>query len=105
MARFAMMSPAHFSRKFRDSYGETPHSYLMTRRIERAMALLRQGSSVTAACRAVGCNSLGSFSSCIAQIVGMTPSQYRESHLHQFESAPACMSKFVTRPQRTALKN
>ena len=63
MARAALMSPAHFSRKFRAAYGETPYSYLMTRRIERAKALLRQGNSVTGTCVAVGCTSLGSFSS------------------------------------------
>ena len=65
MARAALMSPAHFSRKFRAAYGETPYSYLMTRRIERAKALLRQGMSVTDACVTVGCTSLGSFLSLI----------------------------------------
>ncbi len=77
MARAALMSPAHFSRKFRAAYGETPYSYLMTRRIERAKALLRQGMSVTDTCVAVGCTSLGSFSSRFTEIVGVTPSQYR----------------------------
>ena len=77
MARAALMSPAHFSRKFRAAYGETPYSYLMTRRIERAKALLRQGMSVTDTCVAVGCTSLGSFSSRFTEIVGETPSQYR----------------------------
>src|SRR5437764_5155689 len=70
MARAALMSPAHFSRKFRAAYGETPYSYLMTRRIERAKALLRQRWSVTDACLAVGCTSLGSFSSRFTEIVG-----------------------------------
>ncbi len=74
MARTALMSPAHFSRKFRAAYGETPYSYLMTRRIERAKALLRQGNSVTDTCIAVGCTSLGSFSSRFTEIVGVTPS-------------------------------
>ena len=73
MARAALMSPAHFSRKFRAAYGETPYSYLMTRRIERAKALLRQGMSVTDACVTVGCTSLGSFSSRFTEIVGETP--------------------------------
>ena len=75
------MSPSHFSRRFRAAYGETPYSYLMTRRIERAMALLRAGVSVTDACMAVGCTSLGSFSSRFAEIVGETPTAYR-SHEH-----------------------
>src|SRR4029079_2381794 len=83
MARTALMSPAHFSRKFRAAYGETPYSYLMTRRIERAKALLRQGMSVTDACMAVGCTSLGSFSSRFTEIVGETPKQYRaRDHSH-----------------------
>lgn len=77
MARAALMSPAHFSRKFRAAYGETPYSYLMTRRIERAKALLRQGMSVTDTCFAVGCTSLGSFSSRFTEVVGEAPSQYR----------------------------
>src|ERR1700712_3219138 len=73
MAARAYMSPAHFSRRFRAAYGETPYSYLMTRRIERAMALLRGGMSVTDACMAVGCTSLGSFSSTFTQLVGDAP--------------------------------
>src|SRR5580692_7348133 len=77
MARTALMSPAHFSRKFRAAYGETPYSYLMTRRLERAKALLRQGISVSNACIAVGCTSLSSFSSRFTEVVGVTPSQYR----------------------------
>jgi len=77
MARHALMSPAHFSRRFRAAYGETPYSYLMTRRIERAMALLRAGTSVTDACMAVGCTSLGSFSSRFTELLGETPSAYR----------------------------
>src|SRR5256886_17526626 len=70
MARTALMSPAHFSRRFRATYGETPYSYLMTRRIQRAQALLRQGMSVTDTCAAVGCTSLGSFTSPLTAIVG-----------------------------------
>src|SRR5271154_1631217 len=77
MARAALMSAAHFSRKFRAAYGETPYAYLMTRRMERAQAFLRQGMSVTETCVAVGCTSLGSFSSRFTEIVGETPSQYR----------------------------
>ena len=101
MARAALMSPAHFSRKFRAAYGETPYSYLMTRRIERAKAFLRSGMSVTDACIAVGCTSLGSFSSRFTEIVGETPSQYRaRDHAHH-EAVPACVSKVATRPQRT----
>src|SRR5437762_9465787 len=79
MARAALMSPAHFSRRFKDAYGETPYSYLMTRRIERAKALLRRGDmSVTDVCVAVGCTSLGSFSSRFTEIVGMSPTAYRD---------------------------
>ena len=101
MARTALMSPAHFSRKFRAAYGETPYSYLMTRRIERAKALLRQGMSVTDTCVAVGCTSLGSFSSRFTEIVGETPSQYRGRDHSHLEVVPACVTKVATRPRRT----
>jgi AraC-like DNA-binding protein len=101
MARVALMSPAHFSRKFRATYGETPYSYLMTRRIERAKALLRQGVSVTDACMAVGCTSLGSFSSRFTEIVGETPSRYRARDHAHLEVVPACVTKVATRPRRT----
>ncbi|HET7899541.1 MAG TPA: helix-turn-helix transcriptional regulator [Candidatus Nanopelagicales bacterium] len=100
MAQTALMSPAHFSRKFRAAYGETPYSYLMTRRIERAKALLRQGMSVTDACMAVGCTSLGSFSSRFTEIVGETPSAYRARDHRHLEQVPACVTKVATRPQR-----
>jgi AraC-like DNA-binding protein len=100
MAGTALMSPAHFSRKFRAAYGETPYSYLMTRRIERAKALLRQGMSVTDVCVEVGCTSLGSFSSRFTEIVGQTPSQYRGCDYRDLEVLPSCVSMFVTRPQR-----
>lgn len=103
MARAALMSPAHFSRKFRAAYGETPYSYLMTRRIERAKALLREGSSVTDACVAVGCTSLGSFSSRFTEIVGTTPSQYRSRDHCGLEAVPSCVIMFATRPRRTAV--
>ena len=95
------MSPAHFSRKFRAAYGETPYSYLMTRRIERAKALLRQGMSVTDTCMAVGCTSLGSFSSRFTEIVGETPSRYRARDHRDHEVVPPCVSMVATRP-RTA---
>jgi AraC-like DNA-binding protein len=100
IARAALMSPAHFSRKFRAAYGETPYSYLMTRRIERAKALLRKGVLVTDACFAVGCTSLGSFSSRFTEIVGETPSQYRSRAHHHSEIVPSCVSKVATRPRR-----
>jgi AraC-like DNA-binding protein len=103
MAHAAFMSPAHFSRKFRAAYGETPYSYLMTRRIERAMALLRQGRSVTEACVTVGCTSLGSFSSRFREVVGVTPSKYRERDHLDLEVVPSCVSMFVTRPRRTTV--
>jgi AraC-like DNA-binding protein len=101
MARAALMSPAHFSRKFRGAYGETPYSYLMMRRIERAKALLRQGQSVTDTCVAVGCTSLGSFSSRFTEIVGVTPSRYRVLDHRHLEVVPSCVSMFATRPRRT----
>jgi AraC-like DNA-binding protein len=103
MARTALMSPAHFSRKFRAAYGETPYTYLMTRRIERAKALLRQGMSVTDACFAVGCTSLGSFSSRFTEIVGEAPSQYRARDHSDLEDVPSCWAMIMTRPQRTPL--
>jgi AraC-like DNA-binding protein len=100
MARAALMSPAHFSRKFRAAYGETPYSYLMTRRIERAKALLRRGMTVTDACVTVGCTSLGSFSSRFTEIVGETPSQYRARDHGDVSRMPSCVSKQALRPQR-----
>src|SRR6478735_9507057 len=100
MAERALMSPAHFSRQFRAAYGETPYSYLMTRRIERAMALLRAGMSVTDACMAVGCTSLGSFSSKFSEIVGETPSAYRSQQHDAVKAMPACVAKAQTRPAR-----
>ncbi|MEO5678894.1 MAG: helix-turn-helix transcriptional regulator [Acidimicrobiales bacterium] len=103
IARAALMSPSHFSRKFRAAYGETPYSYLMTRRIERAKALLRQGMSVTDTCVAVGCTSLGSFSSRFTEIVGETPSQYRANDHHHLEVVPSCVSMIAMRPRRTTL--
>ena len=100
MARAALMSPAHFSRRFRHAYGETPYTYLMTRRIERAQALLRQGISVTDACVAVGCTSLGSFSSRFTEIVGETPSQYRARDHSAIDQMSPCVAKVATRPRR-----
>jgi transcriptional regulator GlxA family with amidase domain len=101
MARTALMSPAHFSRQFRAAYGETPYGYLMTRRIERAMALLRGGEmSVTDVCMAVGCTSLGSFSSRFTELVGETPSSYRSRDHEAVAAMPACISKVLTRPRR-----
>ncbi|WP_139416324.1 helix-turn-helix transcriptional regulator [Agromyces laixinhei] len=100
MADRALMSPAHFSRRFRAAYGETPYSYLMTRRIERAMALLRGGASVTDACMAVGATSLGSFSSRFTEIVGETPTAYRSREHHAVNAMPPCVAKTYTRPMR-----
>jgi AraC-like DNA-binding protein len=101
MAARAYMSPAHFSRRFRAAYGETPYSYLMTRRIERAMALLRAGMSVTDACMAVGCTSLGSFSSKFTGVVGMTPTEYRAREHEAVRAMPDCIAKQRTRPVRS----
>lgn len=98
MASRALMSPGHFSRAFREAYGETPYSYLMTRRVERAMALLRTGMSVTDACMTVGCTSLGSFSSRFTELVGMTPSAYRAGDHSAVLSLPACLARAHTRP-------
>jgi AraC-like DNA-binding protein len=100
MASRALMSPAHFSRQFRAAYGETPYSYLMTRRIERAMALLRQGMSVTEACMTVGCTSLGSFSTRFAELVGVAPSAYRAAQHDAVSAMPSCVAKVRTRPAR-----
>lgn len=100
MAARALMSPAHFSREFKAAYGETPYGYLMTRRIERAMAVLRAGASVTDACMAVGATSLGSFSSSFTQIVGETPSSYRSRRHDASEAMPECIARLLTRPTR-----
>ena len=99
MAQAALMSPSHFSRKFRAAYGETPYAYLMTRRIERAKALLRVGDlSVTEVCLAVGCTSLGSFSARFTQLVGETPTAYRARDHAALVSVPGCIAKELTRP-------
>jgi transcriptional regulator GlxA family with amidase domain len=101
MANAALMSPAHFSRSFRQAYGETPYAYLMTRRVERAKALLRTGDlSVTEVCLAVGCTSLGSFSARFTELVGMTPSAYRDGDHVALVQVPGCIAKEATRPRR-----
>jgi AraC-like DNA-binding protein len=101
LARVALMSTAHFSRQFRAAYGETPYSYLMTRRIERAKALLRRGDlTVTEVCLAVGCTSLGSFSSRFTEVVGETPSAYRARSHAGSAAIPSCLAKLWTRPSR-----
>ncbi len=101
LARDAHMSAGHFSRAFRLAYGESPYSYLMTRRIERAMALLRRGDlSVTEVCFAVGCSSLGTFSTRFAELVGVPPSTYRRQAVSAMAGMPPCVAKQVTRPIR-----
>src|SRR6202034_4346624 len=101
LARTALMSPAHFSRRFREAYSETPYSYLMTRRIERAKALLRRGDqSVTDVCFAVGCTSLGSFSARFTELAGETPTAYRNRDHRALAAVPSCVSKELTRPSR-----
>jgi AraC-like DNA-binding protein len=101
IARTALMSPGHFSRQFRAAYGETPYSYLMTRRIERAKALLRGGGlSVTDVCLAVGCTSLGSFSARFTEVVGETPTAYRNRDHRALAAVPGCIAKDLTRPSR-----
>ena len=102
LARGVHMSSGHLSRQFKAAYGESPYSYLMTRRIERAMALLRIGElSVTDVCFAVGCQSLGTFSTRFAELVGVPPSVYREHEAAATRGIPACVAKQVTRPVRT----
>src|SRR5881397_993337 len=101
LARGVNMSAGHLSREFRLAYGESPYSYLMTRRIERAMALLRRGDlSVTEVCFAVGCASLGTFSSRFTELVGMPPSTYRRRAAGGAAGLPACVAKQVSRPIR-----
>jgi AraC-like DNA-binding protein len=101
LARDAHMSAGHFSRQFRLAYGESPYSYLMTRRIERAMALLRRGDlSVTEICFEVGCTSLGTFSSRFTELVGMPPSAYRRQDAGAMAGMPPCVAKQVTKPVR-----
>jgi AraC-like DNA-binding protein len=101
LARTAMMSSGHFSRSFREAYGETPYSYLMTRRIERAMTLLRRGDlSVTDVCFAVGCSSLGTFSTRFSELVGESPSAYRAGDHSWTEGLPACLVRVALRPIR-----
>lgn len=101
LARTALMSTAHFSRRFRAAYGETPYAYLMTRRIERAKALLRRGElSVTEVCLEVGCSSLGSFSASFTRMVGATPTAYRARDHRELASVPGCIARDLTRPSR-----
>jgi AraC-like DNA-binding protein len=101
LARGAHMSAGHLSRQFRLAYGESPYSYLMTRRIERAMALLRRGDlSVTEVCFEVGCSSLGTFSSRFSELVGMAPSTYRRHETGAMAGISPCVAKKVTRPIR-----
>ena len=101
LARGAHMSAGHLSRRFRLAYGESPYSYVMTRRIERAMALLRRGDlSVTEVCFEVGCSSLGTFSTRFTELVGVPPSTYRSTEAGSMEGIPPCVAKQVTRPVR-----
>jgi AraC-like DNA-binding protein len=106
LARGVHLSAGHLSREFKRAYGEPPYSYLMTRRVERAMALLRRGDlSVTEVCFEVGCSSLGTFSTRFAELVGVSPSGYRAQVAAQMEGSegetPSCITKQVTRPVRT----
>jgi AraC-like DNA-binding protein len=101
LARDVHMSAGHLSRQFKLAYGESPYSYLMTRRIERAMALLRRGDlSVTEICFAVGFSSLGTFSTRFTDLVGVPPTTYRAQGATVTASMPACIAKQVTRPIR-----
>lgn len=101
LARGAGMSAGHLSREFKRAYGESPYSYLMTRRIERAMALLRRGDlTVTDVCFEVGCSSLGTFSTRFTELVGVPPSVYRREHAQAAAGMPPCVAKRITRPVR-----
>src|SRR6187551_1303270 len=101
LARGVHLSAGHLSRQFRRAYGEAPYSYLMTRRIERAMALLRRGDmSVTDVCFAVGCSSLGTFSTRFTELVGVPPSTYRSEAARATVGLPPCVARRVTRPIR-----
>jgi len=101
LARGVHLSSGHLSRQFRQAYGESVYSYLMTRRIERAMALLRRGDlSVTEVCFAVGCQSLGTFSTRFTELVGVPPSVYRKQAAGDMAGVPSCETKKVTRPVR-----
>ena len=101
LARGVGVSAGHLSRQFRRAYGESPYSYLMTRRIERAMTLLRRGDlSVTEVCFAVGCSSLGTFSTRFTELVGVPPSVYREQAGDATAGIPPCVAKRVTKPVR-----
>jgi transcriptional regulator GlxA family with amidase domain len=105
LARTAMMSPAHFSRRFRAAYSETPYSYLMTRRIERAKTLFRNTDlSVTEVCMTVGCTSLGSFSAKFTELVGEPPSVYRARSHDELRMVPGCQTMVLTRPRKTRVR-
>ena len=101
LAHDAHLSAGHLTRQFKAAYGESPYSYLMTRRIERAMSLLRMGDrSVTEICYEVGCSSLGTFSTRFTELVGMPPSAYRRAEAEATEGMPSCVAKQVTKPVR-----
>ncbi len=101
LARGAHMSAGHFSRRFKEAYGESPYSYLMTRRIERAMALLRRGDlTVTEICFEVGCSSLGTFTTRFTELIGVSPGVYRRETNGHDAGIPACVYKQVSRPIR-----
>jgi AraC-like DNA-binding protein len=105
LARAENMSAGHLSRQFRLAYGESPYSYLMTRRIERAMTLLRRGDlSVTEVCFEVGCSSLGTFSTRFTELVGVPPSVYRVQAAQATAGIPPCVAKKVTRPIRERVR-
>ncbi len=101
LARGVDMSAGHLSRQFKEAFGESPYSYLMTRRIERAMALLRRGDrTVTEVCFEVGCSSLGTFSTRFTELVGVPPSVYRREAAGATDGIPPCLVKQATRPVR-----
>lgn len=105
LAETAIMSPGHFARRFKDVYGETPYAYLLTRRVERAAALLRGGMSVSRACADVGYTSLGSFSTRFTDVMGQTPSDYRAADDGHLDGEPRCQVMAFTRPRRSSIRS
>jgi AraC-like DNA-binding protein len=107
MARAAALSEAHFSRQFREAFGETPHQYLLTRRLERAAALLRTTDrSVADVCVSVGLRSVGSFTTSFGRAYGMSPTAYRAAHAPALTRAriPTCVLQAYGRPRSARLE-
>jgi AraC-like DNA-binding protein len=107
LARAAKLSPAHFSREFQRAFGEPPHRYLMTRRLERAAALLRTTDwSVAEICCAVGLQGIGSFTTSFGRMYGCSPTSYRRAHPSAAALAliPGCVVRAYSRPQHRTFR-